>query len=236
MWYNILKDVRKSRALKGMTAMKIKWLGHACFLITTEEGKRIITDPYVPGHLDMTYGKIEEEADIVVISHNHKGHNNAAAVKGSPVIIKGLGIKKAGDMEFKGLATFHDTVQGRQRGINTVFHFTVNGIKICHLGDLGQVPSYFFIEEMGKVDLLLVPTGGGSTIGPAEAAQLSKRIKARVVIPMHFRTDKCAYLPSGIEDFIASRPDVKKLDSSEVEFKSDGLPATTEIIVLKHAL
>jgi L-ascorbate metabolism protein UlaG (beta-lactamase superfamily) len=165
--------------------MKIKWLGHACFLITSEEGTRIIIDPYVPGHLNIKYEKIEEEADIVVISHNHAGHNDAASLKGSPVVIKGVGNKKAGNIEFKGMATFHDTAQGRQRGINTVFHFTVNGIRICHLGDLGQLPSDFFLNEIGKVDLLLVPTGGGSTIGPEEAAQLCKRIKPRVVIPMH---------------------------------------------------
>ena len=216
--------------------MKIKWLGHACFLITSEEGVRIIIDPYVPGHLDIEYEQIEEEADIVVISHNHEGHNNAAAIKGSPVVIKGVGNKKARDIEFKGMATFHDSFQGRQRGINTVFHFKVNGIRICYLGDLGQLPSDFFLGEMGKVDLLMVPTGGGSTIGPEEAAQLCKRIRPRVVIPMHFKTDKCAYLPAGVDEFVMGKPDVKKMDSSEVEFKSDDLPSATEIIVLPHAL
>ncbi len=216
--------------------MKIKWLGHACFLITSEEGIKIITDPYVPGNLDIKYGKIEEDSDIVVISHNHAGHNNVAAVKGNPVVIKGVGSKKAGNIEFKGMATFHDAIMGRQRGINTVFSFIVNSIRICHLGDLGQLPSYFFFEEIGQVDLLLVPTGGGSTITPGEAAQLYKRLKPRVVIPMHFKSDKCSYLPASVDDFISGKPNVKRLDHSEVEFKSDSLPAATEIIVLPPAL
>jgi L-ascorbate metabolism protein UlaG (beta-lactamase superfamily) len=216
--------------------MKIKWLGHACFLISSEEGLRIITDPYIDGRPGLSYGKIEEEADIVVVSHNHEGHNNIAAVKGSPVVIKGVGSKKAGDIEFKGMATFHDIAQGRQRGINTVFLFTVNGVKICQLGDLGQLPSFFFFEEIGKVDLLLIPTGGGSTIGPQEATQLCRRIKVNVIIPMHFKNSKCTYLPAGIDDFIAGKPNVKKMDNSEVEFKKDTLPAASEIIVLQPAL
>ena len=216
--------------------MKIKWLGHACFVITSEDGVKIIIDPFVSGHPDINYGNIEEEGDIVVISHNHAGHNNAMAVKGSPAVIKGVGIKKAGNIEFKGMATFHDTVQGRQRGINTVFCFTVDNIRICHLGDLGQLPSYFFSGELGRVDLLLVPTGGGSTIGPGEAFQLCKRLKPKVAIPMHFKTDKCGYLPAGVDEIISAKPDVKRLGRSEVEFKSDSLPAATEIIVLSPAL
>jgi len=221
---------------KGVPVMKIKWLGHACFLITSEEGIRIITDPYVAGHLDMQYGQIEEEADIVVVSHNHAGHNNVSAVRGSPALIKGIGVKKAGEIEFKGLATFHDTSQGRQRGINTIFCFTVNGVKICHLGDVGQKPSYFFLEEMGKIDVLLIPTGGGSTISPEEAVQLCNRIKARVVIPMHYKNSKCAFLPAGVDSFITGRANIKKMETSEIDLKKDSLPAATEIIVLQPAL
>jgi len=86
--------------------MKIKWLGHACFLITSDEKIRIITDPYVPGHLGINYGKIEEDGDIVVVSHNHEGHNNVAAVKGSPAVVKGIGSQKVRGLNSKGWSPF----------------------------------------------------------------------------------------------------------------------------------
>lgn len=216
--------------------MKVKWLGHACFLITSEEGIRIITDPYVPGWSDVNYGKIEEVADIVTVSHDHRDHNNVAGIKGSPTLVKGVGTKQVKGIEFQGLSSYHDTVKGRQRGPNTIFCFAVNGVKICHLGDLGHQLSDEQLAEIGEVDLLLIPTGGGPTIDPAGATQVCERIKPRVAIPMHFKTSKCTFPPAGAEDFVKGKANVRRMDTSEVQFKKDELPAATEVVVLKHAL
>jgi L-ascorbate metabolism protein UlaG (beta-lactamase superfamily) len=232
----IVSGSEPEQGLKRVNLMKIKWLGHSCFLITSEEELKIITDPYVTGHLDINYSKIDEYSDIVVVSHNHEGHNNIGAVKGSPAVVKGIRNQEVRGIEFKGLASFHDATQGKQRGLNTIFCFTVNGIRICHLGDLGHQPSDRQLGEIGRVDLLLIPTGAGSTIGPAQATLLCNRIKARVVIPMHFKTSKCTFLPAEADDFIRGKPNVKKIDVSEVEFKKDSLTVDTEIIVLNYAL
>ncbi|MBN1368133.1 MAG: MBL fold metallo-hydrolase [Dehalococcoidales bacterium] len=216
--------------------MKVRWLGHACFLITSEENTRIITDPYLPRDSQINYSSIEEKADIVVVSHNHEGHNNIATVKGNPSVVKGVGLRKFMGIEFKGLASFHDTSQGRQMGINTIFSFSVNGVRICHLGDLGQLPSALQIYKIGKMDVLLLPTGGGTTIGPAEATELCEKLKPKVVIPMHFKTDKCTYLPAGVNDFTMGKTKVKFADTCEVEFRKDSLPVPIQIMVLKHAM
>ena len=216
--------------------MKIKWLGHSCFVITSDEKVKIIADPYIPRHLDIKYGEIEEDADIVLVSHNHKGHNNVDAVKGSPIVVRGIRSQKIRGIEFKGLASFHDNSQGRQRGLNTIFCFKVNDIRICHLGDLGHQPSDQQLYEIGTVDLLLIPTGAGSTIGPAQATLLCNRIKARVVIPMHFKTSKCTFPPAKVDDFVRGKPNVKIIDSSEIELVKNNLPPGTEIVVLKHIL
>ena len=138
--------------------MKIKWLGHACFLITAEDGTRIITDPYESGG-NIKYDKIAEAADIVVISHQHYDHNDARAVKGKPVIVTES--QKAKGIEFKGVESFHDTSGGRQRGPNTIFCFTVDKIKVCHLGDLGHDLSAEQVSDIGEVDILLIPTEAG---------------------------------------------------------------------------
>lgn len=95
--------------------MKIKWLGHASFLITSDTGTKIVTDPYVTGG-PLSYGEIKESADIVTVSHEHGDHNNAAAVQGNPEVVKGT--TKAGGIEFKGIPTYHDDAEGNQRGKN----------------------------------------------------------------------------------------------------------------------
>ena len=215
--------------------MKVKWLGHASFLITSEEGTRIITDPYATG-MGISYGEIKEAADIVMVSHEHGDHNNAAAVSGSPQVVKGAGVQEAKGIQFKGIASFHDDAEGSQRGPNTIFCFTVDDVKLCHLGDLGHHLSEQQIADISDVDVLLIPVGGFFTIDAAVATQTTEKLKPRVVIPMHYSTDKCAYPISGVDDFLKGKANVKRMDASEVELTKSELPSAAEIVVLKHAL
>ncbi len=215
--------------------MKVKWLGHASFLITSEEGTRIITDPYATG-MGISYGEIKEAADIVMVSHEHGDHNNTAAVSGSPQLVKEAGVQEAKGIQFKGIASFHDDADGSQRGPNTIFCFTVDDVKLCHLGDLGHQLSEQQVADIGDVDVLLIPVGGFFTIDAAVATDTTEKLKPRVVIPMHYSTAKCAYPISGVEDFLKGKANVKRMDASEVEFSKNKLPSPTEIVVLKHAL
>ena len=215
--------------------MIIKWLGHACFLITSKEGLRIVTDPYTVGG-DINYSPIEEAADIVVVSHDHSDHNNVAAVRGKPEVVKGSGAKTAKGIQFRGVATYHDTSQGKQRGPNTVFCFSLDDIRLCHLGDLGHLLSPGQVSEIGVVDILFIPVGGFYTIDAVEASRVCDQLNPKVIFPMHFKTPKCAYPITGVDDFLKGKKDVRKVDSSEVEFELEKLPATSEIVILKPAL
>ena len=214
--------------------MKIRWLGHASFLITAADGTRIITDPYgvFP---DLYYAQIEEAADIVVVSHKH-GDHFGAKVKGNPKMVMGGGRKKVGNIEFKGVDTYHDTAKGSQRGANTVFCFTVDEVRLCHLGDLGHLLSGPEIAEIGQVDVLMIPVGGFYTIDAATASKICNQLKPRVIIPMHYSNDKCAFPITGVDDFLKGKANIKRLNTSDLELKAGQLPQATEIIVLKHAL
>lgn len=214
--------------------MIIKWLGHACFLLTSEEGLRVITDPYTVGG-GINYSPIKEAADIVVISHGHADHNNVSAVRGKPEVVKGSGIRTAKGVQFRGIATYHDASQGKQRGTNTVFCFSLEGIKLCHLGDLGHLLGQAQISEIGAVDILFIPVGGFYTIDAAEASQVCNQLKSKVTIPMHFRIPQCTYPITGVDDFLRNKKNVRKMDSSEIEFRLEELPTVTEIVVLKPA-
>jgi len=215
--------------------MKIKWLGHASFLITSDAGVRVITDPYSRGG-GIEYGQIQETADIVTVSHQHQDHNNVAAVKGNPTLVDAPGAKSVRGIEFLGVPSYHDGRKGAQRGNNIIFCFAVDGVRVCHLGDLGHELDAAKLKEIGAVDVLLIPVGGFYTIDARQAAGVCEALKPRVVIPMHVKTARCDYPITGVEDFLKGRKNVSRVAASETEIKKDKLPSETETIVLQHAL
>ena len=213
--------------------MKIKWLGHASFLITSDTGLKIITDPYATDDR-LRYGEIKESADIVTVSHDHHDHGNVAAVRGNPEVVRGSTEVKG--IEFRGIPTYHDDSYGANRGSNTIFCFEVDGINICHLGDLGHPLSNEQAADIGKVDVLLIPVGGFFTIDVPTASIVCDQLKPKAIIPMHFKNDRCQFPISGVDEFLRGKPNVNRLATSEVEFKPGELPASTQIMVLPPAL
>jgi L-ascorbate metabolism protein UlaG (beta-lactamase superfamily) len=112
----------------------------------------------------------------------------------------------------------------------------VDGVRICHLGDLGHQLAKAEVAEIGQIDVLMIPVGGFYTIDAVAAGVICEQIKPKMVIPMHYKNDKCAFPIAGVEDFIRGKKNVKRSDSSEVELKAGQLPQATEIVVIKHAL
>lgn len=215
--------------------MKVKWLGHACFLISSDTGTRIITDPYATGG-GISYGEIKETAEIVTVSHGHGDHNNAKAVRGNPALVNRVGTTEVKGMKFQGTPTAHDDAGGKLRGSNIIFCFEVDGIKVCHLGDLGHQLDEKQIAELGKIDILLIPVGGYYTIDAKVATQVVDKLAPGLVIPMHFKTAKCDFPITGVNDFLQGKTNVTRLEVPEAEFKAEHLPTSTQIIVLKPAL
>ena len=217
--------------------MNIKYLGHAAFAITSDAGLKIITDPYeVNEELGLTYGEINESADIVTVSHDHFDHGNVAAVRGNPEVVRRTGRSTAKGIEFKGIASYHDEAKGRLRGNNIIFCFELDGIKVCYLGDLGHLLDDKQVAEIGSVDILFIPVGGYYTIDAKAATEVCNQLKPRIIIPMHYKTEKGIPNIVGVDEFIKGKNNVTRLDTSQKEFKQGELPATAQIIVLKSAL
>lgn len=217
--------------------MEIRWLGQSAFLITSEEGAKIITDPYKTGmFVGLRYGRIEEAADIVTVSHRDPDHNNVAAVSGNPQVVKGVGTFEAKGIEFRGIASYHGLSVSRLKRSNTIFCFTVDDVMVCHLGDLGHQLSDEQVAEIGEVDVLFIPVGGRFTIDGAGASRVINTLKPRVAIPMHYKTDRCLFPLTKVDPFLEGKTNVKRLATAEVEFKKEELPSPTEIVVLEHAL
>lgn len=163
----------------------IQYLGHACFRIRGRDGI-VLTDPF---DSSVGYDLGKPTAHIVTISHQHPDHANVAAVRpmrDSIFTLDGPGEYEVGGILITGVRTFHDKKKGAELGRNTVYVIHLDEVVFCHLGDLGHELSAQQIDEIGEVDVLFVPVGGGETIGPAEAASVIGQLEPRVVIPMHY--------------------------------------------------
>jgi len=212
--------------------MKIEFLGHSCFIITSSDGKKIITDPYHTGK-EFNLSEIKESADMVTISHDHPDHNNVSAIQGDPHTVT-----ETTDIEgisFKVIESYHDEVGGKERGNNRIFVFVVDGVRVCHLGDLGHQLDEGQLASIGNVDILFIPVGGGFTINAAEAEKICTDIAAKVIIPMHYRTAGLPLL-GDVQEFLSGKNNVILSDGGEVSFTQDSIPEKPQIIVLKPEL
>ena len=214
--------------------MKIKWVGHSCFLIEGKEG-RVMTDPYAES---IPYRPPDYAADVITVSHDHFDHNAVERVKGSPTVIRGEGTHDAAGIPFVGIASFHDESGGSKRGANTIFTFEMESLKMAHLGDLGEQMSDEQMATLGEIEVLFVPVGGHFTIGPDEAAALVKRLpNLKVVIPMHFKTDRLGdnFPIAPVDNFARKMQNVKRIGSSEVALSRESLPEQQEVWILDYA-
>lgn len=214
--------------------MKVKFLGHASFLITSDDGVKIITDPYKPGCFDggIKYDRITEAADIVTISHEHDDHNETD-IKGNPVFVRSAEGKEIKGVGIRGIEVFHDANRGKERGNNVIFALHVDGMNVVHLGDLGHELSAQEIQRIGPVDVVFIPVGGHFTIDAQTAEKVIADLKPKVVVPMHFKTNKCGFPIASLEDFIGSK-EIKKHEG-EAEITKETLPASTSIYVFVPA-
>lgn len=202
--------------------MQITWYGHSCFLLTSESGYSILTDPC---DQETGYELHDLVCDAVTISHEHHDHNCLAIVSGSPLIFRAPGEYTAGDVSLTGFPSFHDSVKGQSRGENIVFLYQIDGLKVLHLGDLGHMLPEETIAKIGDVDVLLAPIGGYYTLNAKAATELADRLNAKVLIPMHYKTPALHFDIEGLEPLLAANASrhVHHLNANTATLTSDTL-------------
>jgi len=217
--------------------MNIFWKGQSCFQIIAAPEKngqvKIIIDPFSE-EAGLRLPKLE--ADVLLITHSHADHNNVKGVDPSagsgqgPFLIQGPGEYEVKGVYIKGIPSFHDDKEGKERGSNTIYVVEVEDIKICHLGDLGQKElTKEQMEEIGEVDVLMLPVGGVYTIAAKEALQVMSQVEPKITIPMHYAIPKLKYKLEGVDKFLKilgiksaaaeEKLTVKKKDLTEEEAK-----------------
>ena len=205
-------------------------MGHSCFRIRGKEVS-IITDPY-DRSLGYTLGK--PTANIVTVSHHHPDHNCVAMVSGKPKIVDGPGEYEISDVIITGIPSFHDNQRGAMRGKNTAYLIQIDEVTVCHLGDLGHVPSSEQVEELSNVDILLTPVGGVSTINAAAAVEIVSLVQPKIVIPMHFKTEVVRQELEPLDRFLKEMGLKPVIPQPKLTVVKTSLPTQTQVVVLDY--
>ena len=205
-------------------------MGHSCFRIKGSQAT-VITDPFPP---DLGYSPGNLSANIVTVSHGHPSHAYAEGVGGEPKLVTGPGEYEISGVLIIGVASFHDGVSGQKRGKNTIYLMEVDGVSICHLGDLGHSLSDDETEEIGNVDVLLLPVGGVSTIGAAEAAEVIRQLEPKAVIPMHYQTPDIKRELEPVENFLKEMGIEAPEPRPKLSFTRSNLPLSTQVFLLSY--
>ncbi|MCX6650790.1 MAG: MBL fold metallo-hydrolase [Methanomassiliicoccales archaeon] len=211
--------------------MKVIWHMHSCFEV--DDTVTVVTDPHDGRSIGVKPPSLK--ADLVLISHDHFDHNAVRVVKGEYIVIKDVAPKVIKGVEVRGIPAFHDDVQGEKRGRINIFHFTLDGVRFCHLGDLGHMLSEQQLKDLGPVDVLFIPVGGVFTLDGAQAQKLVRDIGPKVAIPMHFRVGGLSLSIHNANDFLKGLPEDKVVRvGNEVDFEKEDLPKETEYWVFSQ--
>lgn len=216
--------------------MQIIWHGQSCFQFIfsrrKEEKITFVIDPF-SAEIGLRLPKIG--ADVLLVTHNHNDHSNVKGISGNPFLINGPGEYEIKGIFVQGIECFHDGSQGKERGRTTTFIIEEGGMKLCHLGDLGQnelTPSQ--LEKIGNVDILMIPVGGVYTISVQEASKVISQIEPKIVIPMHYHIPNLKIKLDNLDKFLKVMG-VKSIEAlSKIIIKKRDLPADgMQIVILR---
>lgn len=209
--------------------MTINWYGQACFKI---QGKDVtlITDPF-----DKSTGLVppRSRADIVTVSHHHPDHDNTGTIKDNPFIVDGPGEYSVKGVTIQGISSFHDTSEGGERGLNTIYVIEMEGLRLGHLGDLGHLLSDKQLEAVNGIDILMIPVGGVYTIDAEKAVEVIGQVEPRIVIPMHYFVPGLGFKLDKVDKFLKEMA-VSPSPVSKFTIKKKDLPQEeTQVVVMK---
>jgi L-ascorbate metabolism protein UlaG (beta-lactamase superfamily) len=195
--------------------LKIEYFGLSCFVITSSNGIKIITDPFFAGQRVLHTMLRKEPADVVTVSCGSYAHCHVFDVGDAPYAYQITEPTELAGIVFRGVATRHLEmleVSTTKPADNVVMCFEVDGIKLCHLGALGHKLTDEQAKQIGKVDILMVPVGGVSTLPVEDAREVAKQLNPQIILPMHYRSERCD-IPgwAGVEEFFNDRPSVEKV-------------------------
>ncbi len=213
--------------------MEITWYGQTCFRLNQRGMVAVVTDPYPP---DVGLSLPRLRAGVVTLSHDDPDCRFTSGVRGPSKLLDGPGEYEIGGVFISGTATFADDKRGALRGPNTVFTFEYDGLTVCHLGRLGHVPAQSQVENLGAVNILLVPVGGGGSLSTARASEVISLFEPNIVVPMYYKIPGLKLKLGTLGRFLKEMG-LENVDSQEVlKVSRSSLSEETQVIVLEPRL
>jgi L-ascorbate metabolism protein UlaG (beta-lactamase superfamily) len=212
--------------------MEITWYGHSCFRLAERNYATVVTDPF--DHKTVGYDALKLKAEIVTVSHDAAGHNNIDAIKGTSNVITGAGEYEIGGVFITAVQTDGPGKKGKDKIRNTLYVFDYDGITVAHLGDLQQVPTQGEVEQLGTVNVALIPVGGGSSLNAAKAAEVISLLEPNLVVPMHYSTPATKLSLDSLNKFIKEMGLGKLESQASLKVTRSSLPEETHVIVLDY--
>jgi L-ascorbate metabolism protein UlaG (beta-lactamase superfamily) len=210
--------------------MEITWYGQTCFRLSKRGSATVVADPYPPD-IGLTFPRTR--AHVVTVSHDDPQCTYTSGVRGPFKLLDGPGEYEIGGVFVTGITTFADGKRGATRGLNTIFTFDYDGLTVCHLGRLGHVPTQSQVENLGTVDVLLVPVGGGGSLTPARASEVISLFEPGLVIPMHYKVRGLQVSLGTLNRFLKEMG-LEKMESQEtLKITRTSLAEETQIVVLE---
>jgi len=212
--------------------MEIIWHGLSCFRLTERGMASVVTDPY--DHKVAGFDPLKLRAEIVTVSHDAPGHNFVSAVKGHSRVITGPGEFEIGGVFITGVQTNRKIKKSPQELRNTLYVFDYDGVTVAHLGDIQKVPSQTDIENLGGVDVVLVPVGGGGSLNAAKAAEIVSLLEPGIVIPMHYQLPESSLKLSSLSRFLKEMGVGKIEPIPSLKMTRSSVPTEARVVVLEH--
>jgi L-ascorbate metabolism protein UlaG (beta-lactamase superfamily) len=212
--------------------MEITWHGLSCFRLTERGQASIVTDPYDEG---IGYPPLKLRADIVTVSHDAPGHSNVKAVRGVQRAITGPGEYEIGGVFVIGVAMINPRQKKNEnRPRNVVYLFDFDGLSVLHLGDLNYTPNQSEVDQLGAVDVALVPVGGGAGLDSAKAAEVISLLEPSIVVPMHYKTPEVNLKLSPVSKFLKEMGVTSPREDESLKVTRADLPEQTQVVILTH--
>lgn len=212
--------------------MELTWHGHSCFRMMERGTASIVTDPYDES---IGYGPLKLRADVVTISHDDSAYNAKDKIRNARLTLSSPGEYEIGGVFITGVASYDIETSDR---LSVMFVFEFDGLTICHLGALDHIPASSQIEDLGAIDVLLVPVGGGGALNSAQAVEVVGMMEPAIVAPMHYQTPDCKLKLDPLDRFLKEMgiSSVRQHNSETLKITRSGLPSETEIVVLDYKL
>ena len=212
--------------------MEINWHGLSCFRLTERGLATVVTDPY--DHKAVGFELLNLRGEIVTVSHDAPGHNFVTSVKGHSRVITGPGEFEIGGVFITGVQTNKKSKSSTKELRNTLYVFDYDGVTVAHLGDLQRVPSQTEIENLGGVNVVLVPVGGGGGLSASKAAEIVSLLEPGFVIPMHYRVPESSLVLDPLDRFIKEMGvgTVEPIPSLKVTRST--VPSEARVVVLEY--